>query len=137
MNIRYFVVIILSFLVSGCYEGYVGQEGDLLKQYLAPEALKALIENPREDIWIIDVRPAAAYTKGHIPGAQSFPSSTIMTRLDLLPKDTSMIIYCETGGRAQRVIKKLEGVGYTRLMNWGGYKRWKWEFVSSSGVGPD
>ena len=130
MKFRYLILIILSFILSGCNEGYIGKEGETLTQYLEPEALKALTENPDDNIRIIDVRPASAYKRGHIPGAKSFPSSTIMEQLNLLPKDTYLIFYCETGGRAQKVIKQLEKVGYTKVMNWGGYTRWKWELVS-------
>ena len=48
-------------------------------------------------------------------------------RLDELPKEQYLILYCETGGRAQSVIKKLEEQGYTKMMNWGGFKRWPYE----------
>ena len=108
MKFRCLTLIILSFILSGCYEGYLGKEGGILSKYVEPTALKALTENPVNNIWIIDVRPASAYKKGHIPGAKSFPSSKIMKQLNLLPKDTNMIFYCETGGRAQKVIKQLE-----------------------------
>lgn len=127
----YFPAVIISclFLLTSCHEGYVSSEGETLKQYLEPEALKALVENSKDDIWVIDVRPASAYKKGHIPTAKSFPSSTILDQLDDLPKDKYLIFYCETGGRAQSVIKKLEERGYTKMMNWGGNGRWKWEKV--------
>ncbi|MBP7434289.1 rhodanese-like domain-containing protein [bacterium] len=121
------VILSVLFLVTSCHEGYVSSEGETLKQYLEPESLKALVEKPKDDIWIIDVRPESAYKKGHIPGAKSFPSSTVMDRLDELPKDKYLIFYCETGGRAQMVIKKLEEKGYTKMMNWGGNGRWKWD----------
>ncbi len=52
-----------------------------------------------------------------------------MNRLDELPKSQYLIVYCETGGRAGIVISKLEKVGYTRMMNWGGYTRWPYELV--------
>ncbi len=130
MKFNNLILIALSFILSGCYEGYIGKKGELLIQYLKPEALKALTENPKENIWIIDVRPSSAYKRGHIPGAKSFPSSTIIGQLHELPKDTFMIFYCETGGRAQQVIKHLEEKGYTRIMNWGSYKKWKWELES-------
>ena len=123
-------IAILTILVfSGCKAGYTSASGEPLKEYLAPEALKVLTENPDPSIWIIDVRPTRAYEKGHIPTAKSYPSSVIMDKLDELPKDISLIIYCETGGRAQAVIKKLEDAGYTRMMNWGGYTRWPYGLV--------
>jgi rhodanese-related sulfurtransferase len=121
------------FLLTGCFEGYVGSEGELLKEYLPPEKLQALVKNPDDSIWIIDVRPASAYQKGHIPTAKSFPSPEILSRLDEIPKEIYLIVYCETGGRAQGVIKKLEKKEYTRLINWGGISRWPYEQVP----GPD
>jgi rhodanese-related sulfurtransferase len=132
MQKKFLKAVLFLFLLCflpGCYEGYAGPDGEPLKAYLEPEALRVLTENPQDDILIIDVRPANAYKKGHIPTALSFPSSEIMERLNELPKDVYLILYCETGGRAQMVIKKLLEEGYTRLMNWGGYKRWEWDFV--------
>jgi rhodanese-related sulfurtransferase len=123
------LILVLCFLLVGFYKGYVSPEGKVLKKYLEPEELKKLVEKPDESIWIIDVRPSPAYKKGHIPTAKSFPSSAILSRLNEIPKDKYLIIYCETGGRAQMVIRKLEKEGYTRMMNWGGYKRWKYGFV--------
>jgi phage shock protein E len=129
----YVGVILVSFIalavlvVTGCFKGYVGSEGEVLKQYLPPEQLKRLVDNSDDSIWLLDVRPASAYQKGHIPTAKSFPSSEIFSRLDELPKNKYLILYCETGGRAQGVIKKLEKEGYTRLMNWGGMSRWPYE----------
>lgn len=122
---------LMMLIFSSCYEGYIAAEGDHLKKYLEPESLKELTENPKDDIRLIDVRPAGAYLDGHILTAESFPSSEIMDRLDELPKETSYIIYCETGGRAQAVIKKLEEAGYKKLMNWGGYTRWPYDFVKA------
>jgi rhodanese-related sulfurtransferase len=120
-------VFLTILLLTGCFEGYVGAEGEVLKKYLPPEQLKVLADNPDDFIWIVDVRPSSAYQKGYIPTAKSFPSSEILSRLDEIPKDQYLIVYCETGGRAQNVIKKLEKRGYTRLMNWGGIARWPYD----------
>jgi phage shock protein E len=132
-EVRLALFIFIILLLIGCFEGYVGPEGEVLKQYLPPEQLKKLVDNPDDSIWIVDVRPSSAYQKGHIPTAKSFPSSEILSRLDEIPKDQYLIVYCETGGRAQRVIKKLEKQGYTRLMNWGGITRWPYDRAKDSG----
>jgi rhodanese-related sulfurtransferase len=124
--------LFLAFFLTGFYKGSVAPDGAMLKQYLPPEKLKELVDKPDNSIWIIDVRPASAYEKGHIPTAKSFPSSTILTRLGELPKDKYLILYCETGVRAHRVMKQLEKQGYTRLMVWGGVSRWPYELVKEA-----
>ena len=127
-----FIILISgSIFLSSCYEGFTGPEGEMLLKYLQPAELKVLTESPVENIWLIDVRPRAAYQKGHIPTAYSFPSGEIQKRLNELPKDKYLILYCETGGRAQAVLNKLLQEGYTRLMNWGGFSRWPYTGVKS------
>ena len=126
------LILILCLLLVGFYKGYVSSEGETLKKYLKPKNLKKLVENPDESIWIIDVRPSAAYKRGHIPTAKSFPSSEILSRLNEIPRDKYLILYCETGGRAQMVIRKLKKEGYTKMMNWGGYRRWKYGLVKDA-----
>ena len=122
---------LLSFtiLLTSCYEGYTSKEGEPLKKYLPPEQLKELTQQPDSSIWIIDVRPHDLYEEGHIPTAKSYSSSVIMDKLNEIPKDQYLIVYCETGGRAQNVIKMLEEEGYTKMMNWGGVTRWPYELV--------
>jgi rhodanese-related sulfurtransferase len=121
--------IIPVLMIVGCMTGNVSKDGAILKPYVEPSKLKELVENPSADIWIIDVRPSSAYAKGHIPTAKNFSSSEVMNRLDELPKNQYLIVYCETGIRAEIVISKLEKEGYTRMMNWGGYTRWPYELV--------
>jgi len=78
------IVIGLSMiLATGCFEGYIGDEGAPLQTFVEPEDLLYLVQNPElyPNIFIIDVRPESAYNSGHIPSALSFPSSTIMSRL--------------------------------------------------------
>lgn len=123
------VPIIFTFLLSSCYTLYTASEGEMLLQYGEPEALKELTLNPDPNILIIDVRPENAFQKGHIPTALNYPSSDFQMMLDELSTQTYLILYCETGGRAQAVIKKLEDKGYTRMLNWGGYTRWPYDLV--------
>lgn len=125
---EYLIVFLLFFLLTAFFEGYVSNSNaNILKKYLDPKELKILTENPQANIWIIDVRPSSAYKNGHIPTARSYPSGEILDRLNELSKDQYLILYCETGGRAQAVIKNLEKAGYTKMMNWGGFSRWPYD----------
>ncbi|NEW84945.1 MAG: rhodanese-like domain-containing protein [Mariniphaga sp.] len=109
------------------FVGKAGAEGKVLRKYIEPMELKKLVDNPVDSIWIIDVRSEKAYLNGHIPTAKSFPSANIMSRLNEIPKDNYLIIYCTVGGMAKIVSKKLKKAGYKRYINWGGISRWEWE----------
>ena len=109
------------------YVGQAGRGGKALKKYIEPAELKKLVENPVDSIWIIDVRSEKAYLSGHIPTAKSFPVATIANRINEIPKDQYLIIYCTVGAMARIVSKDLKKAGYKRYIDWGGISRWEWE----------
>ncbi len=43
---------------------------------------------------MLDVRPAAEYAAGHIPGAVSIPIDELAERLAELPADLEVVAYC-------------------------------------------
>jgi rhodanese-related sulfurtransferase len=138
--------LIILFLFTGLFQqaqaqsvyvGQAGSHGKVLKQFIEPIALKNLTENPVDSIWIIDVRSEKAYAGGHIPTAKSFPVATIPNRLNEIPKDKYLIIYCTVGANAKIASKTLKKAGYKRYMNWGGISRWEWEKETASGLKPD
>jgi rhodanese-related sulfurtransferase len=59
----------------------VGRE-ELLRRAKAGEAI------------VLDVRPAAEYAAGHIPGAISIPLDELADRLSELPGDAEVVAYC-------------------------------------------
>ncbi|HNR88194.1 MAG TPA: rhodanese-like domain-containing protein [Spirochaetota bacterium] len=126
------LIAVYLLIIAPSFVGRTGPDCAMLKQYVDPAALKTLTERPREDIWIIDVRPASAYRAGHIPTARSFPSPEIESRMAELPREKYLIIYCETGGRVEAVIRKLKRHGYTRYMNWGASYRWPYDWTTGA-----
>jgi rhodanese-related sulfurtransferase/DNA-binding transcriptional ArsR family regulator len=46
------------------------------------------------EVLVVDVRPAAEYAAGHIPGAVSVPLDELAARLDTLPAATEIVAYC-------------------------------------------
>ncbi len=90
-------------------------------------ALQALIESGQTvgegEYRIVDVRPPSKYGKAHIPTAINLPNGNLEGE-DIPPKDKFIIVYCETGGRAQKAAQKMEKAGYTKIYNWGGFGKW-------------
>lgn len=48
----------------------------------------------RGDVTILDVRDAAAFATGHIPGSLNMPMASIQGQLDVLPKGKPIVAYC-------------------------------------------
>jgi hypothetical protein len=57
------------------------------------QELKAL--QATNDVTIIDVRSADLYDDRHIKGAVSIPESEIMSRLQEVPKEGNVVLYCQ------------------------------------------
>jgi len=125
-------LVLLTLLVNvasgqSVFVGKAGSKGKVLNKYIEPSELKKIVDNPVDSIWIIDVRSEKAYLNGHIPTAKSFPSGTITDRLNEIPRDKYLILYCTVGGTVKIVSKKLKRAGYKKYINWGGLSRWEWE----------
>lgn len=69
-----------------------------LKITLGPVEMKHLLDDPRErnNFVLVDVRNRDGYREEHIPGAISIPEETLQNRLNELPKDKDIIVYCWT-----------------------------------------
>lgn len=72
---------------------------------------------------IIDVRSAAEYNSGHAKNAINIPVDQLAIQLNKdfkLEKDTEIILYCASGGRAGVAKTILERAGYQKVTNVGG-----------------
>lgn len=127
ISLLLFTVLAFTAAAQSVYVGQAGKEANVLKKYIEPSELKKLVDHPTDSIWIIDVRSEKAYLNGHIPTAKSFPAGNIANRINEIPKNQYLIIYCTVGGNAQIVSKKLKKAGFKRYINWGGISRWEGE----------
>lgn len=68
----------------------------------------------------IDVREPFEYAMGHVKGAINIPPSKLVAgnvKLDQIPKDTELVLYCLSGSRSNVAMNILRGMGYTNLVN--------------------
>jgi rhodanese-related sulfurtransferase len=67
---------------------------------------------------ILDVRSAAEYRVGHVPGAVNMPFWMLPFRADALSlsRDEPVVVYCGHGPRALMARLVLERAGYQRIV---------------------
>ncbi len=73
---------------------------------------------------LLDVRTPAEYEQGHLPGAVNIDwfAEDFNARLESIPKDAEVYVYCKKGGRSARASERLLSLGYTRVVDLtGGY----------------
>lgn len=80
----------------------------------------------KDDGFLLDVRTQKEFSTAAIPGAVNIPVDELRNRLDELPRDKTIYIYCEIGLRgylAQRIIRQK---GFDKVFNLsGGFALWK------------
>jgi rhodanese-related sulfurtransferase/DNA-binding transcriptional ArsR family regulator len=70
---------------------YLGSRDEL--QPVTREELARRLRDD-DDLVVLDVRPAAEYAAGHLPGAVSIPVAELRRRLAELPGDREIVAYC-------------------------------------------
>jgi rhodanese-related sulfurtransferase len=77
---------------------------------------------------LIDVRELSEHDEFNL-GGMLIPLGEIMNRVDDIPNNVPVIVYCKMGIRSQIAIQRLEEkFGFTNLFNLqGGVERWKRE----------
>lgn len=75
-------------------------------------------------VWYLDVRDPTEVSRGAIPGATNIPLNELRTRLDELPRDQTVVVYCQSGQRSHTACQILRQNGISCLHLSGGYLTW-------------
>ena len=79
---------------------------------------------PRDAV-LVDVRESFEWRAGHIDGARHIPLGELANRLDELPRDADIVLYCASGARSSRALDVLRDAGFARAKHLkGGYVEW-------------
>lgn len=111
---------------------YIGttEESDVLYHYIRkcnPEASEAVEKTFEKTMTneeavageglVLDVREAAEFAFGHIPGAKSMPMGELAARMNELDKDQAIYVICRTGTRSDLAAQQLADAGFTTVYN--------------------
>ena len=89
-----------------------------------------MAEQIPKDEWpkmvVIDARDAGQFAKGHIPGAINIEWRQVLAKRNEIPKDKTVLIYCNTGSRSAQAGFALRVAGWenVRILQ-GGIDEWK------------
>jgi len=87
--------------------------------------LKKKVDAKDAGLYMIDIRAAADFALGHVPGAVNIPMATMGTKIDSLPKDKQLVLMCYSGQTSGQTIAVLKMVGLNAVSLKGGYPTWE------------
>lgn len=74
---------------------------------------------------LIDVREPFEHASARIEGAMLIPMGEVMSQLEVLPTDRTIVVQCQSGGRSARVTAALRAKGYDAVNLTGGIQAWR------------
>lgn len=98
------------------------------------EEAKKMVE--KEDLFVLDVRTPSEFNSSHIKGATLIPvtnasgsslspDNLLEARVDEVPKNKKILVYCRSGHRSVSASKILLNAGYEQVYNMeGGINAW-------------
>lgn len=67
--------------------------------------------------FFLDVRELNEIQNGHVKGALNIPLSQLRERLNEVPKDVPVYVYCRSGQRSYNAVRALMGAGWDNIYN--------------------
>lgn len=82
---------------------------------IAPEDVQRYREGG-EEVVVFDLRPAAAFSKGHLPRARSLPLGEVKRREPEVPRSGRVVLYAGTPEEAAAAYQFLREAGHRNVM---------------------
>ena len=98
---------------------------------ISPKEAKSVMDSDKSVV-LIDVRTPNEFKSARIPNSISVPLNNLIAGIQKVAtnKDTTLIIYCQSGARASSACSELTKIGYTNIRNLGGIMSWPYETIN-------
>jgi rhodanese-related sulfurtransferase len=90
---------------------------------VAPDEIRARLSRG-EEVFLLDVREPDEVAEWAYPLGVNIPLGQLGTRLDELPKDTTIVVACHAGTRSAKAASALSDAGWTAENLTGGAIAW-------------
>ena len=103
-----------------------GRQGGNLRQTATIDMAQFEEQRALGRAHVLDVRSAAEFEAGHVPGALHVPHTRIAVNVDTLPIDKPLLVYCNSGARAAAAVSMLQRLGLNAIDvndNFANYRR--------------
>ena len=105
--------------------GYVAE--NMLNGNLKVKYWRDINSKSSKNWYLIDTRTSNEFELGSIPGAVNIPLDDIRERVNEIPKDKEIVVFCAVGLRGYVAARSLKLLGYDNVFNLsGGYKTWEY-----------
>ena len=115
------LVVAAIFVLSACKKS----------TFVSVDAVRFAEEITRKGVQIVDVRTAAEFADGHIPGAVNIDvnSPDFAQQIAKLNTSKTVALYCRSGRRSKIAAEKVTATGYKVVELDGGILSWRGEVV--------
>jgi phage shock protein E len=115
----------LKYLIPFLFVGLVAVVGASAQSVPPPSIVappEAWVEIQKDSV-LLDVRTPEEFEKGHLKGSVLIPYDEIDARVSELGSDKTktIVVYCASGRRAGKAAASLRTLGFTSVVNAGGY----------------
>jgi hydroxyacylglutathione hydrolase len=103
-----------------------GRQGGHLRQTATIDMARCEEQRALGRAHVLDVRTAAEFEAGHVPGALHVPHTRIAVNVDTLPIDKPLLVYCNSGARSAAAVSMLQRLGLNAIDvndNFANYRR--------------
>ncbi|VVB96707.1 Thiosulfate sulfurtransferase GlpE [uncultured archaeon] len=117
-----FACLLLLAALSGCV---AEQKLPEKAQYIDVNVQQAKEMIDSGNVFILDVRTQEEYDTGHIKNSTLIPVQVLDKKLNELPRDKKILVYCKSGGRSAQASGILVNDGFKEIYNMkGGITDW-------------
>lgn len=124
---RTFQILLIPLLLLISTPETIGQETTSKSTLISVDEMKEMLQD-NHDLLLLDVRTPEEFKEGHLPGARNidFLSDDFQQKIEELPKDQAVYLYCRSGNRSAKAASLLSEMGFPNTYDVeGGYLEWE------------